>query len=31
LGDSGFGAEGGEEGYLAFTDTKLVMLAKAAG
>ena len=31
VGDSGFGSEGGEEGYLAFTDTKLVMLAKAAG
>lgn len=29
IGDSGFGSEGGEEGYLAFTDTKLVMLAKA--
>lgn len=31
VGDSGFGSEGGEEGYLAFTDTKLVMLAKASG
>jgi succinate-semialdehyde dehydrogenase/glutarate-semialdehyde dehydrogenase len=31
VGDSGFGSEGGEEGYLAFTDTKLVMLAKAGG
>lgn len=31
VGDSGFGSEGGEEGYLAFTDTKLVMLAKARG
>ncbi|MFO6448421.1 NAD-dependent succinate-semialdehyde dehydrogenase [Erythrobacter sp. NE805] len=31
IGDSGFGSEGGEEGYLAFTDTKLVMLAKAGG
>jgi succinate-semialdehyde dehydrogenase/glutarate-semialdehyde dehydrogenase len=31
VGDSGFGSEGGEEGYLAFTDTKLVMLAKANG
>ena len=31
IGDSGFGSEGGEEGYLAFTDTKLVMLAKARG
>ena len=31
VGDSGFGAEGGEEGYLAFTATKLVMLAKAGG
>lgn len=31
IGDSGFGSEGGEEGYLAFTDTKLVMLAKASG
>lgn len=30
-GDSGFGSEGGEEGYLAFTDTKLVMMAKAGG
>ncbi|MBU7579534.1 MAG: NAD-dependent succinate-semialdehyde dehydrogenase [Porphyrobacter sp.] len=29
VGDSGFGSEGGEEGYLAFTDTKLVMLARA--
>lgn len=29
--DSGFGSEGGEEGYLAFTDPKLVMLAKAGG
>jgi succinate-semialdehyde dehydrogenase/glutarate-semialdehyde dehydrogenase len=29
VGDSGFGSEGGEEGYLAFTDTKLVMLAKS--
>lgn len=29
IGDSGFGSEGGEEGYLAFTDTKLVMLARA--
>ncbi len=31
VGDSGFGSEGGEEGYLAFTETKLVMLAKAGG
>ncbi|MCL9981528.1 MAG: NAD-dependent succinate-semialdehyde dehydrogenase [Erythrobacter sp.] len=31
VGDSGFGSEGGEEGYLAFTDTKLVMMAKARG
>ncbi len=31
IGDSGFGSEGGEEGYLTFTDTKLVMLAKAGG
>jgi succinate-semialdehyde dehydrogenase / glutarate-semialdehyde dehydrogenase len=31
VGDSGFGSEGGEEGYLAFTDTKLVILAKAGG
>jgi succinate-semialdehyde dehydrogenase / glutarate-semialdehyde dehydrogenase len=31
VGDSGFGSEGGEEGYLAFTDTKLVMIAKAGG
>lgn len=31
IGDSGFGSEGGEEGYLAFTDTKLVMMAKAGG
>lgn len=31
VGDSGFGSEGGEEGFLAFTDTKLVMLAKAGG
>lgn len=31
IGDSGFGSEGGEEGYLAFTDTKLVMLARAGG
>jgi succinate-semialdehyde dehydrogenase / glutarate-semialdehyde dehydrogenase len=31
VGDSGFGSEGGEEGYLAFTDTKLVMLARAGG
>jgi succinate-semialdehyde dehydrogenase/glutarate-semialdehyde dehydrogenase len=29
VGDSGFGSEGGEEGYLAFTDTKLVIMAKA--
>lgn len=29
VGDSGFGSEGGEEGYLAFTDTKLVMMARA--
>lgn len=29
IGDSGFGSEGGEEGYLAFTDTKLVMMAKS--
>lgn len=31
VGDSGFGSEGGEEGYLAFTDTKLLMLAKSGG
>lgn len=31
VGDSGFGSEGGEEGYLAFTDTKLVIMAKASG
>ncbi len=31
VGDSGFGSEGGEEGYLAFTDTKLVMMARAGG
>jgi succinate-semialdehyde dehydrogenase/glutarate-semialdehyde dehydrogenase len=31
VGDSGFGSEGGEEGYLAFTDTKLVMLANSGG
>jgi succinate-semialdehyde dehydrogenase/glutarate-semialdehyde dehydrogenase len=31
IGDSGFGSEGGEEGYLAFTDTKLVMLARSGG
>ncbi|MDP4604600.1 MAG: NAD-dependent succinate-semialdehyde dehydrogenase [Erythrobacter sp.] len=31
VGDSGFGSEGGEEGYLAFTDTKLVMMAKSGG
>ncbi len=31
IGDSGFGSEGGEEGYLAFTDTKLVIMAKAGG
>ncbi|MBI1404099.1 MAG: aldehyde dehydrogenase family protein [Porphyrobacter sp.] len=31
IGDSGFGSEGGEEGYLAFTDTKLVMMAKSGG
>jgi succinate-semialdehyde dehydrogenase / glutarate-semialdehyde dehydrogenase len=31
VGDSGFGSEGGEEGYLAFTDTKLVVLAKSGG
>jgi len=31
VGDSGFGSEGGEEGYLAFTDTKLVIMAKAGG
>lgn len=29
VGDSGFGSEGGEEGYLAFTDTKLVMMARS--
>jgi succinate-semialdehyde dehydrogenase/glutarate-semialdehyde dehydrogenase len=31
IGDSGFGSEGGEEGYLAFTDTKLVTIARAGG
>jgi succinate-semialdehyde dehydrogenase / glutarate-semialdehyde dehydrogenase len=31
IGDSGFGSEGGEEGYLAFTDTKLVIMANAGG
>ena len=31
IGDSGFGSEGGEEGYLAFTDTKLVMMARSGG
>jgi len=31
VGDSGFGSEGGEVGYLAFTDTKLVMMARSGG
>jgi succinate-semialdehyde dehydrogenase/glutarate-semialdehyde dehydrogenase len=29
-GDSGFGSESGEEGYLGYTETKLVTVAKAA-
>ncbi|MEM6908226.1 MAG: NAD-dependent succinate-semialdehyde dehydrogenase [Pseudomonadota bacterium] len=31
IGDSGFGSESGEEGYLSYTDTKLVTIARAAG
>lgn len=30
VGDSGFGSESGQEGYLAYTDTKFVSLARAA-
>lgn len=30
VGDSGFGSESGEEGYLGYTETKLVTVAKAA-
>lgn len=30
VGDSGFGSESGVEGYLAYTETKLVTVAKAA-
>ncbi|NQX94288.1 MAG: NAD-dependent succinate-semialdehyde dehydrogenase [Erythrobacter sp.] len=30
-GDSGFGSESGTEGYLGYTETKLVTVAKAAG
>ncbi len=30
IGDSGFGSESGEEGYLGYTETKLVTVAKAA-
>jgi len=29
IGDSGFGSESGEEGYLGYTETKLVTVAKA--
>lgn len=31
IGDSGVGSESGEEGYLAYTETKLVTIAKAGG
>ncbi|MEO0463631.1 MAG: NAD-dependent succinate-semialdehyde dehydrogenase [Pseudomonadota bacterium] len=30
VGDSGFGSESGEEGYLGYTETKLVTVAKSA-
>lgn len=30
VGDSGFGSESGQEGYLAYTDTKFVSLARAS-
>ncbi|MGY6552252.1 MAG: NAD-dependent succinate-semialdehyde dehydrogenase [Erythrobacter sp.] len=29
IGDSGFGSESGEEGYLAYTETKLITIARA--
>jgi succinate-semialdehyde dehydrogenase/glutarate-semialdehyde dehydrogenase len=29
VGDSGFGSESGTEGYLAYTDTKFISIAKA--
>ena len=31
VGDSGFGSESGTEGYLGYTETKLVTVAKSAG
>lgn len=31
IGDSGFGSESGEEGYLAYTETKLITIARAGG
>ncbi|MEO1081949.1 MAG: aldehyde dehydrogenase family protein [Pseudomonadota bacterium] len=30
MGDSGYGSEGGEEGYLSYTDTKLVTVGKSS-
>ncbi len=31
VGDSGFGSESGEEGYLGYTETKLITVAKSGG